>query len=100
LFIKDLSAIIAGDFNATPDSPICQLFSDAGFRRCEGKKNADLSFPADHPDKLIDYILLRDGDRIHIEDAGTEVMNEPRASDHRPLPAHLRISTKEKRSRF
>lgn len=87
-----MPAILAGDFNATPDSPIFKLFAEAGFRRCEAKPGANLSFPADKPDKLIDYVLLRDGATEHLEDAGTEVLNEPLSSDHRPLLAHLRVT--------
>ncbi|MEO5714397.1 MAG: endonuclease/exonuclease/phosphatase family protein [Luteolibacter sp.] len=92
---KSLPAILAGDFNATPDSPIFKLFADAGFRRCESKNGADLSFPADKPDKLIDFVLLRDGATAGLEDAGTEIVNEPLASDHRPMLSHLRVVSKK-----
>lgn len=90
-----LPVILAGDFNATPDSPIFKLFADAGFRRCLPKPGADLSFPADRPDRLIDHVLLRDGATTRLEDAGTEVLNEPRSSDHRPLVSHLRVVSKK-----
>lgn len=91
----NLPVILAGDFNAEPDSPIFKLFAEAGFRRCEAKPGANLSFPADKPDKLIDYVLLRDGATLRLEDAGTEVLNEPRSSDHRPLVSHLRAIPKK-----
>lgn len=87
--------ILAGDFNAEPDSPIFKLFADAGFRRCEAKPGANLSFPADKPDKLIDYVLLRDGATVRLENSGTEVLNEPLSSDHRPLLSHLRVVPKK-----
>jgi len=92
-----LPVILAGDFNATPDSPIFKLLADAGFRRCEAKPGADLSFPADKPFRLIDFVLIRDGATTRIEDAGTEVLNEPLSSDHRPLLSHLRVVTKSSR---
>lgn len=87
--------ILAGDFNATPDSPIFSLLAEAGFRRCQAKPGAALSFPADKPRQLIDHVLLRDGATLRLEDAGTEVVNEPRSSDHRPLISHLRLVTKK-----
>lgn len=86
--------IIAGDLNTSPDSPIFKLFTDAGFRRCESKAGADLSYPADKPDQLLDYVLIRDGATISLVDAGTEVVNEPRSSDHRPLLSRLRLVPK------
>lgn len=90
-----LPVIIAGDLNAEPDSPVFKLFTEAGFRRCEAKKGANLSYPADKPNILIDYVLLRDGATLRLEDAGTEVLNEPLSSDHRPLLSHLRVVPKK-----
>lgn len=85
--------IVAGDFNDGPDSATLALFVKAGFRRCVPKGDAR-SHPADKPAIIIDHVLLRDGAETRLEDAGTEVVNEPRASDHRPMLAHLRLTPK------
>lgn len=87
--IKD-PVIITGDFNDGEDSATIKLFTDAGFRRLTPKGDAR-SFPANKPTIVIDHILVKDGEKAAIEDAGVEVVNNPTASDHRPLVGHLRI---------
>lgn len=85
--------IIAGDFNADPEAEAVVLLEKAGFRRCVPKGDAR-SCPADNPADAIDHVLLRDGASARLEDAGTEVVNEPLASDHRPMVSHLRVVSK------
>lgn len=86
--------IIAGDFNAGPESEPVVLLEKAGFRRCVPKGDAR-TCPADRPVDAIDHMLLRDGATASLEDSGTEVVNEPLASDHRPLLAHLYVVSKK-----
>jgi endonuclease/exonuclease/phosphatase family metal-dependent hydrolase len=83
-------AIIAGDFNATPDSkPIAEFAKEwkiAGWDGADAK--AILTFPADKPDRRIDYVMYRPADRWKV--AEVRVLDEEVASDHRPVLAVLR----------
>jgi endonuclease/exonuclease/phosphatase family metal-dependent hydrolase len=88
------AVIVAGDFNAGTESESVMLLEKAGFRLCVPKGNAQ-SYPADKPVEAIDHVLIRDGAATRLEDAGTEVVNEPVASDHRPLVSHLRLVSKK-----
>ena len=77
--------IIAGDWNTTPDSKVMKEMSKS-FNINSGKK---ATYPADNPKQCIDYIASYKGRR-----AATlkyEVVNEPVASDHRPVVANLRL---------
>lgn len=71
--------VLAGDLNDTPDSETIkalrlhfQLLSHTG-----------QSFPADQPDRCIDYILSHTDSKVMLY--RFEVLNEPLASDHRPV---------------
>jgi endonuclease/exonuclease/phosphatase family metal-dependent hydrolase len=75
----DKPAIIAGDFNTSIDSEsmgillnFCTLLSD----------QTQLTFPANAPDRCIDYILTNSSS---VKGSNPTVMEEPVASDHRPL---------------
>lgn len=76
---------IAGDLNATPDSEFC---------RAMGEKMQYLSdttvytFPADKPDRTIDYMVVPRQQRVEV--VRREVVNEPMASDHRPIVVVVR----------
>ena len=72
--------ILAGDLNAAPDSRVIAEF-DKSWKRAGN--NDLLTFPADAPKKLIDYVYLRPVDGWEIVEA--RVLDEPVASDHRPL---------------
>lgn len=77
---------IAGDWNATPDSE---------FGRALGEKMQYLTdtkactFPADRPDRVIDYIVTPHKQKVEI--VRREVVDEPMASDHRPIIAVLKF---------
>jgi endonuclease/exonuclease/phosphatase family metal-dependent hydrolase len=109
-------AIIAGDFNALPDSrPIRELakvWKIAGWSRDgtetqlrrgahedvaktqadggldEKGTDAVVTFPADKPDHCIDYVMCRPAERWKVVEL--RVLDEPVASDHRPVLAVLR----------
>ena len=78
---------IAGDFNSTPDSPFMKelqkhftILSDTTVKTA----------PARKPDCTIDYVIV---DNAHAKDVTVEefkVLNEPEASDHRPLAIKIR----------
>lgn len=69
--------ILAGDFNATPDtSPLQELRKSWSDGEAGGA-----TFPADEPTRKIDYVMVGPGLTL----LSTEVINEPVASDHRPV---------------
>ena len=77
------TVILAGDLNARPDSPVLvKLYTFLIDAHAPGS-GPGYTYPADVPDRRIDYIL-------HTPDAGlrtveSRVLDEPIASDHRPL---------------
>ncbi len=80
---------IIGDFNDTPDSDFYKLMSE---RFTAVNDTASYTFPADIPDRTIDYIML---DNAHFASATIshrEVIEEPEVSDHRPLVVTLTIA--------
>ncbi|HEX5471939.1 MAG TPA: endonuclease/exonuclease/phosphatase family protein [Lacipirellulaceae bacterium] len=93
-------AIIAGDFNARPDSRPIRAFAKewkiAGWKDGaetevdDGKMDSNeiVTFPADKPDHCIDYVMCRPASRWKVVEV--RVINEPVASDHRPVLAVLR----------
>jgi endonuclease/exonuclease/phosphatase family metal-dependent hydrolase len=88
----DEPAIIAGDFNAAPQSRVIREF--AKLWKIAGHESADdptriLTFPSDKPDRCIDYIMCRPANRWQVVEV--RVLDEPVASDHRPLLAVLKL---------
>jgi endonuclease/exonuclease/phosphatase family metal-dependent hydrolase len=88
-------AILAGDLNATPESRVIAEFAKhwkiAGSDEVPAERRpADppATFPADNPDRCIDYVLCRPAD--HWEVVEVRVLDEAVASDHRPVLAVLR----------
>jgi endonuclease/exonuclease/phosphatase family metal-dependent hydrolase len=78
--------VLAGDLNATPDSePVALLRKQWAF--ATAAKDL-LTFPAARPTKQIDYVLYRPAKRFEAVEA--KVIDEPAASDHRPVLAVLR----------
>lgn len=76
-------SIVAGDFNATPDSETMKAFASR-WTSATGPDAA--SHPADAPKHKIDWILFRgDGWRI----VKARVIDEADASDHRPVFAEF-----------
>ncbi|WP_372721479.1 endonuclease/exonuclease/phosphatase family protein [Novipirellula sp.] len=81
LFAQDsLPVILAGDFNATPDSlaihKLKQKWRIAAF-------GSLLTFPANSPKRQLDYVAMYPANSWRI--VNTEVVDESIASDHRPL---------------
>ncbi len=77
--------ILAGDFNAQSGSKPVKIIEQAGWRDTTG--DAALTFPSGKPDRKIDWIFTgpQSGWRV----VRSEVMNEPVASDHRPVLVEL-----------
>ena len=54
-FLGSRSAVLAGDFNARPDSDSVKQFKDNG--RFTGEWSGAHTYPSDSPDRTIDYVL-------------------------------------------
>jgi endonuclease/exonuclease/phosphatase family metal-dependent hydrolase len=84
---ESLIQILAGDFNAGPDSSeiveVLKSWNDAG------PSSKILTCPANKPRERIDYIFFRPQPRLRILEAN--VLNEPLISDHRPVLVTVEI---------
>lgn len=81
-----LPHIVAGDFNARPSWPEVMAMHDEGFTSAQddaGNPSA-LTFPANKPVERIDYLFGSEGVEFSDVRIGTS-----RASDHRPILAHV-----------
>lgn len=83
---EEAPAIIAGDLNAEPGSETMDLFLEE-WR--DTTPDDALTFPAGKPIKKIDWILL--SEVIDWEVTEAEVVDEPVASDHRPVVVELAV---------
>lgn len=79
--------LLVGDLNATPESRTLREFAKTWTRA-----NPDPlpTFPAGRPTRQIDYVLYRPADRWKVVEA--RVLDEPVASDHRPILVVLELS--------
>lgn len=84
-FIGDRSCVLAGDFNAKPTQEPIKLLKESG--RFAGAFDGPPTFPADAPEKRIDFVFAPQGWE-HIE---TRVL-DTQASDHRPVVAKFRVN--------
>jgi endonuclease/exonuclease/phosphatase family metal-dependent hydrolase len=78
--------VLAGDFNAVPSSP--PMLALRPNWRDAGEELGAPTIPARNPSRRIDYILLAPRERWQV--LRTTVLEEPVASDHRPVLALLR----------
>ena len=77
--------LLLGDLNDTPASNTMQLLQQS-FQLLSGDA---FTFPSNNPDRCIDYILAHGQSKIPV--IKTEVLEEPVASDHRPLLVELKF---------
>ena len=73
--------LVGGDFNAQPGSETIELLNQNFNMLTDG---VTFTFPANEPDRCIDYIFGRGFRVVH-----SQVVEEPVASDHRPLVVHV-----------
>lgn len=71
--------LLAGDWNDTPDSELLQEMMKY-FTILSGN---DVSYPADEPQECLDYVAIFKGKSVEVLES--TVINEPEASDHRPV---------------
>lgn len=94
IIVKELSAldkpaIIAGDFNALPNS-MPMLFLARQFHIFP-KSGTPYTFPADNPTREIDYIALYTGGGAKANVISHRVLSAPVESDHAPIVAQVEI---------
>ena len=77
--------LLAGDWNDAPDSELLQEIKEY-FTILSGNK---ASYPADEPQDCLDYIAI--SKKRPVEVLETDVLNEPKASDHRPVVVRLEL---------
>jgi endonuclease/exonuclease/phosphatase family metal-dependent hydrolase len=82
----DRPAVLAGDLNATPDSPTL-----GEFEKIWTRANNEIlpTFPVTQPTRQIDYILFQPADRWRV--VQVYVLEEAVASDHRAIFAELEL---------
>ena len=81
----NVPVILAGDFNSTPTSSVIALLKSSW---SFVEKGADhLTFPSVNPDREIDFVAFRPGNAFVV--GNERVLDEPIASDHRPLFVEL-----------
>ncbi len=87
LINTDTPSILTGDLNARPDSRVMDELKKSWSMAGDGE---DLNtFPAGAPRIKIDYVLFRPANRWKVIEA--RVLDEPIASDHRPLLVVLEL---------
>lgn len=74
---------LSGDLNDTPTSPMMQLLT----KQWNLLSEIAPTFPANNPDRCIDYIMSYKQHKVIIK--RSIVINEPLASDHRPMMVEL-----------
>ena len=82
-----LPLILAGDFNAVPESAVIQYFDQYFKRTCSS--DCAPTIPVEKPNKTIDFIMVRNAG--HFEVLKNTVIDEKYASDHLPVVAHFRL---------
>jgi endonuclease/exonuclease/phosphatase family metal-dependent hydrolase len=85
--------ILAGDFNSRPDSPVMELLWRKWANPDKGEDR--FTFDSQSPDREIDYILYHPADRFEV--TRMDVLDEPLASDHRPLVLEVRVAASNDR---
>ena len=82
---------LAGDLNDTPDSKFIQGLQQ-DFQVLTHTKSP--TFPAPEPKETIDYIAAWKGNTDNFANLAAQVVEEPLASDHRPITVTLRMAKK------
>jgi endonuclease/exonuclease/phosphatase family metal-dependent hydrolase len=82
---------LAGDLNAVPNSTEMNNLLNDFIVITDSTKP---TIPADRPNKCIDYILTKKSTSQKVKVIASEVVNEPTASDHRPLWVKVTVKGK------
>ena len=84
---ESLPVVIAGDFNALPESSVIQQLDRSFTRTCV--TNCPFTIPEIAPNRTIDYIAFAPAKRFTV--LSHSVVDESYASDHRPVKAVLQL---------
>ena len=76
--------LLVGDWNDTPDSELLEVMTQH-FTVLSGD---EATYPADEPTECIDYVAVFNG---RAEAIDSHVIDEPEASDHRPLVVRVQL---------
>lgn len=79
---------LAGDLNALPSSA---EIIDLSVNWIMLSDSTQATYPSDMPTQVIDYIFMKSNDKFSHIIKNAEVVNEPMASDHRPLWVEMSI---------
>jgi endonuclease/exonuclease/phosphatase family metal-dependent hydrolase len=79
--------ILVGDFNDEPGAQSLSALADTWADVLGPDRSG--TFPADHPERAIDHLFVRPAERWNKLSAA--VLDEPLASDHRPVRAQLEL---------
>ena len=82
--------ILAGDFNDSVDSPLLQEIT----KHFTINSGPEPTFPADEPNERIDFIATFNN--CNVKTLESVVIDEPAASDHRPLLVKLQLPRRTK----
>ena len=84
---ETLPVVIAGDFNALPNSDVIKQFDNYFTRSCVS--DCPFTIPETSPNRTIDYIAFRPATKVTV--VSHTVVDESYASDHRPVKTELQI---------
>lgn len=88
---EDQTVILAGDLNAVPDSKPISILKQHWNVATDGPGHLP-TYPAVQPERQLDYVLFRPGNRLRV--CSVTVIEEPLASDHRPLLVELQYDVR------
>lgn len=84
---ENLPMIVAGDFNAPPNTEVIDVLDQYFTRTCS---TCEPTIPVHNPSKAIDFIFYKPQDFLSV--ISHRVINETYASDHLPILAILKIN--------
>jgi endonuclease/exonuclease/phosphatase family metal-dependent hydrolase len=87
---ETVPVILAGDFNSEPDSQVISFLKEHW--EVPSKGDDPRTWPSDHPQVEIDYIMYRPADRFAV--AEYRVIQEALVSDHRPILLELKLTSR------
>lgn len=73
--------VLAGDFNSRPESAVMELIGETFTVPDKGPDH--FTFPSHRPEREIDFVAFRPSNRFAVVES--RVIDEPVASDHRPV---------------
>lgn len=88
----DKPFILAGDLNAAPESEVMEELKKDFILLTNPKQ---FTFPADEPRECIDYIIAYNTPDPAFAPLSSRVIDEPVASDHRPIVTDVRFRAKK-----